>query len=87
MYYLTYMYSLIGSVMVGLFLLIRYMVVCYYQRKLLQQLELSTTQVEYSAELKGKECTICIGDFIENTGDSYYQINNCQHTFHGNCIK
>lgn len=53
-YYLVYMYSIIGSIMLGLFLLIRFLVVKWYERLLEIELERVVTPINYSDDFKGK---------------------------------
>ena len=59
-YYLVYMYSIIGSIMLGMFLLIKFLVVKWYERLLEIELERVVTSVNYCEDFKGKECTICM---------------------------
>lgn len=70
------MYSVIGSIMLGLFLFIRFLMVRWYERQLDRELQTAVSIKPFSDELKGKECTICISDFAE-TGEEFCQLNNC----------
>jgi hypothetical protein len=54
------MYSVIGAIMLGIFLLIRFILIKYYERRLRRELEAQIIPIAYSSELKGKDCTICL---------------------------
>lgn len=48
MYYLTYIYSIIGAIMLGIFLLVRFLLIRWYQRLLTRELETAVTVVPIS---------------------------------------
>jgi hypothetical protein len=86
-YYLTYIYSIIGSIMLGIFLLVRYLLVRWYQRLLLRELSTAVTVVPISEDLKGKECTICIHELCSDENkEDLYSLNVCKHIFHSECL-
>jgi len=57
------MYSIIGSVVLGIFLLVRCCLIKYYERQLMQELQKHIIPIAFSSELKGVDCTICLNEF------------------------
>ena len=54
------MYSVIGTVLLGIFLLVRCLLIKWYEHKLMKELQSHIIPIVYSSDLKGVDCTICL---------------------------
>ncbi len=86
MYYLLYMYSIMGITLSGIFIIVSEGLMCFENTTSIQNnpnqfLE----EIEYYEALNEEQCAICLGEFIPE--NNFLKIKNCGHVFHESCIR
>lgn len=83
-YFLVYMYSLIGAIPSGIFLIATEILMWRQEKFINQHKDKCLSKVSYSADMANSDCSICLLDFEDNI--KLVKINRCDHVFHEKCL-
>jgi hypothetical protein len=85
-YFLIYMYSLIGLIPSGLFLVSTEGLMCWQEYLINKYKGRCLRRILFRESLKYSECSICLVEFSAEDTDGLMEIISCGHIFHENCL-
>ena len=83
-YFLIYMYSLIGLFICTIFVGITHILIYFRERNTAEAIERFVKQVPYDESMLDKDCSICLASFVPEDND-LVKIR-CNHVFHRGCL-